>query len=57
MDPGSVELTSEEVVKLVEKLGFEIIAEEHGIEAPYIQDPESMMQNTYKASFWVARKL
>lgn len=55
-DPGSVELTDDEVMALVEKLGFTIEKRVSGITAPYIQDPESMLQNTYKASHWVARK-
>ncbi|KAI9055458.1 hypothetical protein LZ554_000412 [Drepanopeziza brunnea f. sp. 'monogermtubi'] len=55
-DPGSVELTDDEVVALIEKLGFDIEHREAGIAAPYIQDVESMLENTYKASHWVARK-
>ncbi|KAN0115070.1 N2227 domain containing protein [Hyaloscypha variabilis] len=55
-DPGAVELTDEEVVTLIEKLGFNIEKREFGITAPYIQDPESMLQNIFKASHWVARK-
>lgn len=56
MDPGSVELTDEEVMHLVGKLGFTVSPVESGIIAPYIQDPESMLQNSYRASCWVARK-
>ncbi|TAQ85691.1 hypothetical protein B7494_g5987 [Chlorociboria aeruginascens] len=55
-DPGSFELTDDEVVALVEKLGFHIEKHEIGIAAPYIQDTNSMLQNTYRASHWVARK-
>ncbi|KAH8658843.1 N2227-like protein-domain-containing protein [Tricladium varicosporioides] len=55
-DPGSVELTDDEVVALVETLGFVIESRDSGISAPYIQDIDSMLQNTYKASHWVARK-
>jgi hypothetical protein len=55
-DPGAVELTDDEVVALVGKLGFDIENRELGLSAPYIQDPTSMLQNTYKASHWVARK-
>ncbi|GAB7353221.1 hypothetical protein MBLNU459_g3741t1 [Dothideomycetes sp. NU459] len=56
-EPGSFELADEEVVRLVEHFGFEIV--EHrptGSEAGYIQDPRSMLQNTYRPSFWTARK-
>lgn len=55
-DPGAFELTDDEVVALVEKLGFDIEKKESGIPAPYIQDPDSMLQNIYQASHWVARK-
>lgn len=55
-DPGAVELTDDEVVALVEKLGFDIEKRDSGLTAPYIQDPQSMLQNTFKASHWVARK-
>jgi len=41
---------------LLENFGFDIEKRETGIPAPYIQDKESMLQNTYHASFWVARK-
>jgi len=55
-DPGSVELTDDEVVALIEKMGFDIEKRETGIYAPYIQDPQSMLQSTYQASHWIARK-
>lgn len=55
-DPGSVELTDDEVIALIEKMGFNIEHKESGITAPYIQDPSSMLLSTYKASHWVARK-
>jgi len=41
---------------LIQKFGFDIEKRETGIAAPYIQDKESMLQNTYQASHWVARK-
>ena len=55
-DPGAVELTDDEVVMLIDKLGFELEYRESGIQAPYVQDQSSMLQNTYQASHWVARK-
>ncbi|KAI0397329.1 N2227-like protein-domain-containing protein [Xylariaceae sp. FL0594] len=55
-EPGSFELTDEEVVTLVEKLGFVIERKEGDIVAPYIQDPKSMLQTVYRASHWIARK-
>lgn len=55
-DPGSFELSDDEVMALVEKIGFVVEKKEEGIRAPYIQDPESMLQTVYHATFWVARK-
>ncbi len=57
-EPGSVELTNEEVLLLVERMGFRI--EKHEIRPAttgYIQDPESMLQNLYRVSHWTARKI
>lgn len=55
-DPGNFELTDDEVMALVAQVGFEIVSRETGIDAPYILNRESMLQTTYKASTWVARK-
>lgn len=55
-DPGSVELSDDEVIALLKKLGFVVEFRQTGLDAPYIQDRESLLQTTYKASSWVARK-
>lgn len=56
-DPGSVELTNDEVLALVEHMGFSIEKQETGTsETGYISNPRSMLQNTYRPVFWVARK-
>jgi len=55
-DPGSFELAENEVIALVERMGFVVEQRESDIKAPYIQDPDSMLQNTYRASHWIARK-
>ena len=54
--PGNVELTEDEVIALVEHMGFDIEVKESDLPAPYIQDPLSMLQSVYQASHWVARK-
>ncbi|CAL5866951.1 uncharacterized protein PFLUO_LOCUS1163 [Penicillium psychrofluorescens] len=58
-EPGTVELTGEEVLSLVERMGFRV--EQRAVmERPlcgYIQDRESMLQNLYRPEHWVARKL
>jgi carnosine N-methyltransferase len=56
-EPGSFELTAEELLLLVERLGFTIERKEmredgHG----YIQDPASMITSAYKTLHFVARK-
>ncbi|KAH0831736.1 hypothetical protein AYO21_06260 [Fonsecaea monophora] len=57
-EPGSVELTDEEVVQLVSHLGFEVLSHEIlPADSGYVQDPNSLLQNRYRCSHWVARKL
>lgn len=55
-EPGSFELTLDEVIALVEKMGFIVEKQETDINAPYIQDEQSMLQTVYRAAHWVARK-
>ncbi|CAK7274574.1 hypothetical protein SEPCBS57363_006234 [Sporothrix epigloea] len=55
-DPGSFELSDNEVKELVVKLGFTFVVQETDVETPYIHDGESMLQTVYKSSHWVARK-
>lgn len=55
-DPGSFELANDEVLALLETMGFTVEWTQDGIAAPYIQDSESMLQTVYQASAWVARK-
>ncbi|KAM7208829.1 methyltransferase family [Naviculisporaceae sp. PSN 640] len=55
-DPGNFELTDDEVMALVESIGFQVEKRETGLYAPYIHDPDSMLSTTYRTSFWVARK-
>src|SRR5262249_33469542 len=45
-EPGRVELTEEEVLQLIEKMGFRIVKRDtRQLECGYIQDPQSMLQN------------
>lgn len=56
-DPGSVELTHEEVIALTEHFGFVIEKQEvRQFETGYISNPHSMLNSTYRPTFWVARK-
>ncbi|KAI9372419.1 N2227-like protein-domain-containing protein [Aspergillus egyptiacus] len=58
-EPGSVELTEEDVFNLIQKMGFKIekcqLVHERG-QTGYIQDPDSMLQHAYRPSCWIARK-
>ncbi|KAH8698899.1 N2227-like protein-domain-containing protein [Talaromyces proteolyticus] len=59
-EPGNVELSEEEVFHLVQRMGFTFEVQQPPEDRPYcgyIQDPESMLQNLYRPSLWVARKL
>lgn len=57
-EPGNVELTEEEVLLLVERMGFRVeVRPGDGRMCGYIQDGESMLQNLYQPSHWVARKV
>ena len=56
-EAGSVELTDEEVKELLKHFGFRIEQAMCGIETGYVQNPQSMLQNIYRPSFWVARKI
>lgn len=56
-EPGSVELTEDEILLLVESLGFTI--EKHEVmnrESGYIANQRSMWHGVYRPSFWIARK-
>ncbi|KAG8528900.1 uncharacterized protein KY384_006589 [Bacidia gigantensis] len=54
--PGSFELTDEELLLLVENMGFIIEKREILDGQGYIQNRHSMLQNTYNCSHWIARK-
>ena len=57
-EPGSVELTCEELLLLIQTLGFRI--EKHEIldsGCGYIQDAQSMLKNTYLVSHFVAQRI
>lgn len=57
-EPGSVELTNQEVIQLVEQCGFMVEQQEVlTIETGYIGNPNSMWVGKYRPSFWVARKV
>ena len=57
-EPGSFELSQDEVIALVKHSGFYIVTSKpvpEGV-AGYIQDTNSMLQTMYRPSLWVAKK-
>ena len=54
---GSFELSNEEVMQLVQQMGFTITTIQDTIETGYAQNPASMLHSVYKPSFWIAKKL
>lgn len=58
-EPGSFELTNEEVLDLVQRMGFELVIDSlmPSMDGGYIQDPASMLQHVYKCSHWIVRKV
>lgn len=57
-EPGSFELTDDEVLVLAQRIGFELVSHESlpSVVGGYIQDPTSMLQNRYQCSHSVFRK-
>lgn len=56
-EPGGIELAEDEVFQLIETMGFKIKKRDEQIrECGYIQDRDSMLQNLYRPSHWVAVK-
>ena len=56
-EPGSVELTEEELLLLLQRFGFGI--EKHKVNTDgvgYIQSPHSLFQHLYHTSYWIAKK-
>jgi carnosine N-methyltransferase len=53
---GTIELTQTEILALIAASGFSLAAPPTMSESPYIQDPNSLLQNSYRAVHWVARK-
>ena len=56
-EAGSFELTEEEMLLMIERMGFEVTMHEIRNDGKgYIQNPNSMLQNVYSTSHWIAKK-
>lgn len=56
-DEGTVELSLDELLALVEMSGFRILKRMSGGKTAYVGDGLSMLTHTYEGEFWVAEKL
>jgi carnosine N-methyltransferase len=58
---GSVELTLDELLSVIQKEGFEILSgnnlDQHTIRTPYMGDSRGTLKYLYDAEFWVAKKV
>ncbi|KAK3094979.1 hypothetical protein FSP39_008676 [Pinctada imbricata] len=52
----SIELSYEDLIEVVKKVGFEIEKEETNLRTTYTQSPHSMLQYEYHSVFFVAKK-
>lgn len=53
---NSIEPTYEDLVIIMQNVGFDIISSRTGIRTQYAQNPASMKQSEYQSLFWVCRK-
>lgn len=56
-EPGSFELSNDEVISLVERYGFRMLEVKEVEPTGYIHDSSSMLHNVYRPVFWVATKV
>ncbi|XP_034490001.1 carnosine N-methyltransferase isoform X2 [Drosophila innubila] len=53
---NSIEPTYEDLIIIMESIGFDILTSRTGIRTKYAQNPQSMKQSEYQSLFWVCRK-
>ncbi|KAH8396300.1 hypothetical protein KR222_007659 [Zaprionus bogoriensis] len=53
---NSIEPTYEDLLIIMESVGFDILSTRTGIRTQYAQNPQSMKQSEYQSLFWVCRK-
>ncbi|KAH8386812.1 hypothetical protein KR093_002725 [Drosophila rubida] len=53
---NSIEPTYEDLIIIMESIGFDILSSRTGIRTKYAQNPQSMKQSEYQSLFWVCRK-
>lgn len=53
---GSIEPSYEDLVYIIEKIGFKFLKNETGVRTKYAQNPKSMQQHEYLSVFFVCQK-
>ncbi|XP_037934403.1 carnosine N-methyltransferase-like isoform X2 [Teleopsis dalmanni] len=53
---NSIEPTYEDLISIIDNIGFEIIRNDTGIRTKYAQNPKSMLKSEYESVFWICRK-
>ncbi|XP_055857398.1 carnosine N-methyltransferase isoform X2 [Episyrphus balteatus] len=53
---NSIEPTHEDLMTIIDAVGFETIKSETGVRTKYAQNPRSMLKSEYESLFWVCRK-
>lgn len=53
---NSIEPTHEDLMNIIDAVGFEVLKSETGVRTKYAQNPRSMLKSEYESLFWVCRK-
>lgn len=53
---NSIEPTHEDLMTIIDAVGFETLKSETGVRTKYAQNPKSMLKSEYESLFWVCRK-
>ncbi|KAM7347967.1 carnosine N-methyltransferase unmet isoform 2-T2 [Cochliomyia hominivorax] len=52
----SIEPTFEDIMLVINSVGFEVLGSKTGVRTKYAQNPQSMLKSEYESLFWICRK-
>ena len=52
----SIEPTFEDIMLVINSVGFEVLSSKTGVRTKYAQNPQSMLKSEYESLFWICRK-
>ncbi|KAI8125388.1 UPF0586 protein [Lucilia cuprina] len=52
----SIEPTFEDIMVVINGVGFEVLSSKTGVRTKYAQNPQSMLKSEYESLFWICRK-